>query len=160
MADRVNHEIIRNAAEPGTRVAFRVMAVILRITLGLVLLYAGIARVRQPHDFLRAVYDYQIVGPPLGRWVAMILPHLEIVVGVALIGNVATTGALILVLLLTTCFLAAQLAVVARRMDVACGCFGDSTQRVGAQTILKLIAVVSATVVAIWAKSRGVSHIT
>ena len=53
----------------------------LRLGIGITMLFAGLAKARLPHEFLAVVYDYQIVGPPYGRFVAMVLPQLEIIIG-------------------------------------------------------------------------------
>ena len=64
-------------------VAVAVAARLLGFAVGLVFVYAGLSELRQPADSLRDVYAYELAGPPLGRYLAMCLPHLEIVAAAA-----------------------------------------------------------------------------
>ncbi|MHC4739886.1 MAG: MauE/DoxX family redox-associated membrane protein [Planctomycetota bacterium] len=50
---------------------------------------------RQPYDFLSSVYSYELVGPRLGMFVVMILPGLELLVGICLVGGIFIGGALL-----------------------------------------------------------------
>jgi cobalt-zinc-cadmium efflux system protein len=67
----------------------------MRVALGCLFIYSALPKIRQPYDFLHDVYNYEIVGPKLGLLVAMVLPWMEFMVGVCLLGGIFISGALL-----------------------------------------------------------------
>jgi hypothetical protein len=103
-----------------------VLTTVLRLGLGFMLLYSGLIKARHPYQFLSNVYDYELVGPELGKLVAVGLPVLEIVIGGCLVGGVCVGGALTGSMLLGAVFVFATALAVYRGLNIACGCFGSS----------------------------------
>ena len=115
----------------------------LGFAVGLVFLYAGLSKLRQPADFLRDVYAYELVGPPLGRYLAMVLPHLEIVAGGLLLLGVWRRAAGLLLAALCLVFVAAQAWAMSRGLSIDCGCFAGS-ESVSAWTLARTLALAAA----------------
>jgi uncharacterized membrane protein YphA (DoxX/SURF4 family) len=103
---------------------------VLGLVLGGVFLYASVDKIRNPRDFARIVYHYQVIGP--SQWLgfvpanvfAVTLPWVEVVVGVLLVTGfwrreAAAVGAALLV-----AFLVAVSWALAHGVDIEnCGCF-------------------------------------
>jgi Methylamine utilisation protein MauE len=68
----------------------------IQLTLGFVLLMSSLPKLCQPYDFLTAIYRYELVGPMLGVLVAAVLPWLELVVGICLIGGIFVSGSFLI----------------------------------------------------------------
>jgi len=122
--------------------------------LGLALLWAGVSKVSQPHEFLRAVYGFELIGPPWGRVVAMIVPHIEIVLGIALVGGVLLRPALLAAGTLLMLFLLPIAFALSRQLSVECGCFGGSSSVSGASLTLTAFMSLLAFVAA-WSVGRA-----
>jgi putative oxidoreductase len=87
---------------------------------------AGIAKVADPPAFAHEIHNYGLVPGSAVNAMALVLPWLEIIVGVALFLGIATrTSAKILGLLLIV-FIAALSINLARGNPVDCACFGTS----------------------------------
>lgn len=120
--------------------------------LGGLFLYAAYDKILHPADFARIVYHYQLVGPSqwVGPWaanlLAVTLPWIEVVLGLALVTGVwrreaaAVTGALLVV------FVVAVSAALARGIDLEnCGCFsvGGEGRAAGIKLILGDLALLA-----------------
>jgi uncharacterized membrane protein YphA (DoxX/SURF4 family) len=96
---------------------------LIRIALGAVFVYASIDKIMHPADFSVSVYYYQLLPNELINLTALILPWLELVLGVCLIIGVWQQGALFLANFLLIMFTAALIFNLARGLDIHCGCF-------------------------------------
>ncbi len=105
------------------RSALRGIVLVIRVSLGCLLLWSSLYKIRQPYDFLANVYSYELVGPKFGMMVAMVLPWLELAVGVCLIGGVFVGGAMLIAVVLMAVFTAAHASAIARGLTIVCGCF-------------------------------------
>jgi uncharacterized membrane protein YphA (DoxX/SURF4 family) len=117
---------------------------VVRVALGCMFLYSALPKIRQPYDFLSTVYSYELVGPKLGLLVAMVLPWLELLVGICLLGGIFVSGAL-----LASAGMAAMFAFVLgwalyQGMRISCGCFGGGSAPIGYLTLLRAIGILLA----------------
>jgi len=96
-----------------------------RVALGCVFLTSSLPKLRQPYDFLSNVYEYELVGPTVGVFVAMVFPWLELILGIFLLGGVFIGGAFLCSALLGGVFVFAQVYALIRGLNIACGCFGS-----------------------------------
>jgi hypothetical protein len=97
---------------------------ILGIVLGVILLASALPKIFHPYHFLGNVYEYELVGPRLGTAVAIVLPWLELILGVCLVGGICLGGALLTASGLMAVFMFAQASAIHRRLAISCGCFG------------------------------------
>jgi hypothetical protein len=67
-----------------------------RIGLGSLLLYDGLLKARHPYDLLSGIYELELVGPKLGILIATVLPWVEILCALCLLGGVFLSGALLI----------------------------------------------------------------
>jgi uncharacterized membrane protein YphA (DoxX/SURF4 family) len=97
-----------------------------RFILGGVFVYASFDKILHPAAFAEAVYNYQILPDKLINLTAIVLPCLELVLGIFLIINFWTSGAVVMCNLLLTTFIGALLFNMARGLNINCGCFSTT----------------------------------
>ena len=106
------------------------------IGIALLLLRSSFAHLGNPYYFLSSVYSYQQTGIELGKWIAMVLPFLQITVAISLIAKWWLPSAYILAFAMLMVFLAAQAIALWKGLELSCGCFGAADSlRVGPVTI-------------------------
>ena len=74
-------------------------------------------------SFFRGVNNYQILPDVLINLTAIVLPWLELLLGIALVSGVCLPGAAFLCNLLLITFFGALVFNLARGLDIHCGCF-------------------------------------
>lgn len=101
---------------------------LLRVGFAGLLLVAAWPKLADPTAFSRAVDAYRLL-PPLGVYLtALLLPWLEWVVALALIGLPRLRlGAWAVAILLFAVFTAALASAALRGLDIQCGCFGGNS---------------------------------
>ncbi len=101
----------------------RIIALYTRLILGGVFVYASFDKILHPAAFAEAVYNYQILPDELINLTAIVLPCLELVLGIFLMINFWMPGTVILCNLLLITFIVALLFNMARGLNINCGCF-------------------------------------
>jgi len=112
-------------------------ALIGRILLGAIFIYASLNKIFNPDQFAQAVMNYRIVPPVSVNLFAIVLPWLELVSGILLLIGLFTDGSILMITLLTALFLVAIGSALLRGLDISCGCF--STDGVHKITIFYFI---------------------
>lgn len=97
-----------------------------RFFLGAVLVYASLDKILHPQAFAEMVYNYQILPDGLINLTAIILPWLELLLGLCLISHFLLPGAVFLANLLLLTFFGALVFNISRGLDIHCGCFSTS----------------------------------
>ncbi|MCK8601865.1 cation diffusion facilitator family transporter [Desulfoferrobacter suflitae] len=98
-----------------------------RLLLGAIFIFASIDKIWHPILFAEAVYNYQILPDAAVNLTAILLPWLELVLGVLLVFGLWLPGTVLLANMLLVSFFGALLFNSARGLDVHCGCFTTST---------------------------------
>lgn len=104
---------------------------VLTVPLGLIMLVAAWPKIVLPYEFLSDLYAYQLAGRELGVLAAMILPWMELCVGLCLLLNIFRSGALLAAIALASSFVVAQGWVLYHGLQISCGCFGGASEMVG-----------------------------
>jgi Methylamine utilisation protein MauE. len=112
-------------------------ALIGRILLGAVFIYAGVSKILNLDQFAQAVMNYRIVPLVSVNLFAIVLPWLELVSGIFLLVGLFSGGSIITITVLMALFLGAIGSALVRGLDISCGCF--STDGVNKITILYFI---------------------
>ena len=84
-------------------------------------------KVSDPAGFAEALYNYHLLPGWMINPVAIILPWVEVVIGVSLLVGICTQGGALLGSGLLGIFACALAINLARGLDIACGCFSTST---------------------------------
>ena len=95
----------------------------LRIFLGILFLYASIDKILYPAAFAEVVYNYRILPDEMIHVAAVVLPWLELLLGLFLIFDLWLPGAVLLANALFMIFFASIAFNAVRGLDVECGCF-------------------------------------
>jgi putative oxidoreductase len=104
-----------------------VMLLVLRAFLGGVLLYAAALKLQDPQQFAFAIRAYQIIPEGAKHLVTLgtfVVPWLELIVGGMLVIGLWGRAAAIVGAGLMALFVYAVWSVIARDLNVTCGCFG------------------------------------
>jgi len=120
----------------------RFVLLVVRVGLGCIFIASSLPKICQPYDFLAGVYSYELVGAKMGILVAMILPWLELFVGICLVGGVLVGGALLVSIALGAMFSFVLASVLYRGLAISCGCFRPTGEQViGYFTLLRASAI-------------------
>ncbi|WP_432822585.1 MauE/DoxX family redox-associated membrane protein [Trichloromonas sp.] len=109
---------------------------ICRLVLGGLFLYAGAVKANNVVVFARDVANYQLLPYAWNYLVAATLPYVEAVAALLLIFNRKVRPSALLLALLTFAFMVALTTVVARGMDIDCGCFNPGQGHTSASMAL------------------------
>jgi len=131
---------------------------IVGLLVGALFIFAGLTkmvdfqpfRVLDPMDFARDIDNYKILPWWLSVRLALYLPWLEIICGLALFFRRLYSGALALLLALLVVFIGASFAAKARGIDITCGCFGHVSDQLSFAWHIVLDLAILAAVVALW----------
>jgi putative oxidoreductase len=114
------------------------------LIVGAVFVYASHDKIWWPEKFARIVYHYQVIGPNdlfpplLPNLLAVLLPWIELLAGLALIVGLWRREAALLTAVLLAVFIVAVASTLIRGIDIEnCGCF--SLDAHGRSAGLKLI---------------------
>ena len=103
------------------------LVLIARLVLVGVFVMAALPKIQDPGAFANSVAAFRIIDSGLSGWVALLLPWLELVIGLGILIPAIrrTSGALIGLLLLL--FIVLHTSAWVRGLDISCGCFGAET---------------------------------
>ncbi len=82
------------------------------------------AHLANPYAFLSAVYSYKLVTPPVGLFIAAVLPFFQASVAICLLFRFFLPAAYASACLMFFTFACAQASVLYRGLNISCGCFG------------------------------------
>lgn len=99
--------------------------------LGGVFLVAAAAKLADPIAFADQIAGFELLPIVLVAPTAILLPGVELVTGAVVLLPAWRRSAAIILAVLLLVFLVAAVSVIARGLDVPCGCFGSSQRRVG-----------------------------
>jgi len=111
-----------------------------------VFIYAGLVKIINPAAFAEQVDNYRLLPYFMVTLVAVILPWLELFCGLLLLFGRWLPGATMVLMLLNVIFLIAIISVLARGLDISCGCFstGDEGARIGTQKLIEDLLLLAA----------------
>jgi uncharacterized membrane protein YphA (DoxX/SURF4 family) len=125
----------------------RALSLVLRLGLGGLFVVAGVLKLRDPSAFATAIANYQLY-PQYAALLAATLPALEILLGIGIVAAPprwrapAATG----IALLAVTFTLAASSALARRINIACGCFGSDSDTINAVTIARDLVLIAAAI--------------
>jgi uncharacterized membrane protein YphA (DoxX/SURF4 family) len=103
----------------------RTVALVLRIALGAIFVYAAWLKLRTPWTlFAMSIDSYQLLPLRAVEFVARTLPWFELLLGLLLIAGVFLRSAAIAATLLLGVFFSLMVRAYAKGMEINCGCFG------------------------------------
>ena len=145
---------LRNRAVTSARFLERALPAITWLARSVVaglFIYAGATKLQDPGAFAVEIDHYEL-WPELAPYMAVSLPMLEILLGVALwvLPRVWRRSAALVCFVLMTAFTFAASAAVARGLDIDCGCFGSGSGPITWLTLLRDVALLAACAMLVW----------
>ena len=110
----------------GERLTHPWLTVRVQIALGAIFVVAALPKITDPPSFAHMIYNYRILPGSLINISALVMPWLELVVGLALILGVWVRPARWIVTLLLVTFMIAIAINLGRDNAIDCGCFDTS----------------------------------
>ena len=114
-----------------------IIVLLARLLIGGILIYASIEKIVNPEEFARAIDNYRIMPFGLENSIAIILPWLELVIGICLILGVFIDGASFLVIFMMMVFIIAISYAIISGYNIECGCGLKPGELVGMQKIIE-----------------------
>jgi uncharacterized membrane protein YphA (DoxX/SURF4 family) len=127
----------------------------LRVGLGVIFIVAALPKLQDPVGFSKSVSNYHLLPEIVERVLALVLPPMELLVGVCLIAGVVDAGASLITFVLMVVFTVAIGSALARGLDISCGCFDtDGGAKVGLSKIVENLVMTGAAL-AVWRGDRS-----
>ena len=104
------------------------IGLLFRLVLGIVLLVAGLLKYQHLDKSQMAVRAYELLPIALANFLGIVLPYLEIAVGILLIIGAAVRVSAVISGLLMFAFSIGIAQAWARGLSIDCGCFGGGGQ--------------------------------
>lgn len=99
-----------------------------RLVLAAVFIYAGFVKADDLVTFAGQVANYQLLPYAWNYLVAATLPYLELLCGMLLLLNQRVRPAVLVLFFLNLIFMLALSSVIARGLDIDCGCFNPGAE--------------------------------
>ena len=103
---------------------------VLGVALGAIFVYAGYGKIPDPRPLVTIIWNYRVLPAGPINLMAIYMPWLELVVGLALITGFMRRAAALWTTGLLASFIVALGINALRGVNVACGCFSASAQDV------------------------------
>jgi uncharacterized membrane protein YphA (DoxX/SURF4 family) len=130
-------------------------ATVVRVLLGGLFIYASVSKILDPAGFSRTVFYYQLLPTSAVNLVAIILPWIELLVGVLLVIGIQVRGAAFVAAGSLIVFTAAMISALVRGLNIDCGCFSAAGGHgVDARRIAEEFVLIAAAAFVYWAGSR------
>jgi putative oxidoreductase len=94
-----------------------------RWILGLIFIYASLHKILSPADFAKIVYGYDLFPAVLINLIAIVLPFMEFIAGLALIFGIYPRSAALIINGLLLAYMVALSINLLRGHEFHCGCF-------------------------------------
>ncbi len=108
-----------------------------RILIGGILIYASISKIIDPVVFARAIGNYHLIPFGLENSMAIVLPWVELIVGICLILGIFIDGAAFLVIAMMIVFIIAITYAILSGYNIECGCGLKPGELVGIRKIIE-----------------------
>lgn len=136
--------------------ASRVVALLLRVGLAGIFLYAGALHAWDAPKFVQSIQAYDLLPPDATMLLGMYLPWVEIFAAVALLAGRLYLGALAAIGGMLLVFLGGLISAWSRGLDISCGCFRaeHSIQTHFPWLVARDLAMLAAVAVLWWMEAR------
>jgi len=94
-----------------------------QIALGAIFIIAALPKIADPPSFAHMIYNYRLVPSPLINIIALVMPWVELLAGLALILGVWKAAARTVVAIMLAVFIVAISINLSRDNAIDCGCF-------------------------------------
>lgn len=134
------------------------LILLMRITLGVVFLVASYEKIIEPEKFARDINNYHIIPFGLENIIALIIPLLELFIGLGLIIGVMVDGATVISGGLMIVFILLISQAMLRGFNIECGCGLKEGEMVGWSKLLENFVFLGASYL-VWKRSKKLFEI-
>jgi hypothetical protein len=125
--------------------------------LAAIFVFYGASKIPYLADFAQSIENYRILPITFVNAMAITLPWIEVVAGLALLRRKWVPGAIVVIAGMTAVFTAAIVSAIARGLDINCGCLntgiaGDPQSNLIRQLALDILLLALALHVWWWAR--------
>ena len=129
------------------------LTVLIRVLLGVIFIYASYDKILDPGKFARDIAIYHIIPFGLENLIAIILPWLELFIGIGLIAGLMVDGSSMISGGLMTIFILFILQATLRGFNIECGCGLKEGEMVGWNKILENLVFLGASYL-VWQRQQ------
>src|SRR5258706_8008307 len=119
-----------------------------RLFLGTVFIVASIDKITAPDAFAANIAAYKLMPYSLVNMLALVIPWVELICGVFLVGGVYMRGSSVVLSALLVIFIVAMASALLRGLKIDCGCFGKEHATV--VSWIKVLEDLGYMVLALW----------
>lgn len=112
---------------------------VVRILIGILFIYSGFFKALAPDSFLKSIIQFDILPLNLAPYVAIVLPYIEIMLGLFLFVGFRIRSISFIGLILMIAFTIGLSVTVARGQSFDCGCFELSWFGFSEEVSIKLV---------------------
>ena len=131
-----------------------VLILIIRFLLGLIFIYASYDKILDPGKFARDISNYHVVPFGLENTIAIVLPWLELIIGLGIIGGVYVNASVFISGGLLIVFIILITQAILRGFNIDCGCGLKEGEVVGWSKIIENFLFLGACYIVHESKSR------
>ena len=99
------------------------LPLISRVILGIIFIYASYDKILDPAGFSKNIHNFHVTPITIENLAALIIPWLELIIGVFLIIGLFLEGTTSIIIALLVFFIIILSQAVFRGIDIHCGCF-------------------------------------
>ena len=99
------------------------ITLVCRYFLGIIFIYASFSKIIDPISFSSNIDNYHITPIAINNLVALIIPWIELFIGLGLIFNKYIKGSIVIMIFLLILFIIMISQAYFRGIDLHCGCF-------------------------------------
>ncbi len=114
---------------------------IIRLILAFIFILSSIEKLKDPYAFALSVDAYQIFPDWIINLSALLIPWFELFIGFGLIFKYKLKANLIFYIFLMFSFTILVIIAMIKGLDIECGCYGESSSKVGVTKLLENILI-------------------
>ena len=99
------------------------LTMLVRLFVGITFVYASYYKVIDPGAFAKSIWFYHLVPGSLINIIAIVLPWVELIIGLGIIFGFSYRGSVLLANVMTLVFIFALSSAILRGISLDCGCF-------------------------------------
>ena len=131
-----------------------ILIFIMRLLVGLVFIIASYDKIIDPAQFARDISNYHIIPFGLENLIAIILPWIELFLGLGIVIGIFIDGSSFLSGTLLVLFILLIFQAMLRGFNIECGCGLKEGEMVGWSKIIENIILLGASYIIFFAKNR------
>ncbi len=134
------------------------LSLLVRVFLGGYFLFAAVPKIAEPYAFSVSIVHYEMMPDWSINAFALVVPWLELLIGVCLIVGFRVRSAAIVYAILLAMFIAAIGWAMANGLQIDCGCFGaGNKEEVGWEKIWKNLGMMAMCAYLVWRPTSPLS---